>query len=367
LKRGALRALGLACAFSSWAGLAQAAEAVDAAAAAPSEGAPPPRVELVLVGDQAGGGLLLERTMSWFRDPRVTTEATRGSSVDAAAVLAPGASAGVRIWIWLRSPSSARLFIAAHDTETGADRYWVSDDPLPSGLDELGSEQLAQLVHLSALAVWAGNLESRRSEVEAGLASEAAKPAPIAPPAQAAPREAETSRSLLRLGAGYSLRFAGDEGAPQVVSAMLGYGLHQPRRELSLQANVGVLIPRSVSSSAVELDLKGASAWLEAAGEFQQTERFWLTCAAGPGIDVVSYHASHSETLRAEPGGTDVRPFAQAALGARLDVGGVSVHIAALVLAQWLRVHYDVARDTGQSEVLVPWIVQPGAAVGVTW
>jgi hypothetical protein len=97
----------------------------------------------VLVGDQAGGGLLLERTVSWFRDPRVTTEVLRKSSVDGEAVLAPGTAAGVRIWIWLRSPSSARLFVSAHDAESGADHYWVSDEPLPSGLDELGAEQLA--------------------------------------------------------------------------------------------------------------------------------------------------------------------------------------------------------------------------------
>lgn len=329
---------------------------------------PPPRVELTLVGEAPGGSALLERATSWFRDPRVTTESTRASSVDANAVFAAGGVSGVRIWIWLRTPSAARVFVAAHEPTTGAARYWVSDVALRSGLDELGSEELAQLVHLSALAVWAGNLESRRSEVEAGLG------APTAPPSAAPPRprddtddEAAERRSTFRLGAEYSLRFAGDEGVPQVVAAVLGVAWRAPQRESSLRVHVGALVPRRVTSSDLDLSLAGASALLEAAGAWQQSQRLWLTAAAGPGVDVVHYSAASTEMVQAEPAGTDVRPFAQAGLGLRTDVGGVSFSATAQVLVQWLRVHYDVVRAGQQEEVLAPWLVQPGAALGATW
>lgn len=329
---------------------------------------PPPRVELTLVGEAPGGSALLERATSWFRDPRVTTESTRASAVDADAVFAPGGVAGVRIWIWLRTPSAARVFVAAHEPATGAARYWVSDVPLRSGLDELGSEELAQLVHLSALAVWAGNLESRRSEVEASLAPSPPTSKPAPPPRdRSAAADAGKPTRAFTLGAQYSLRFAGDEGVPQVVAAVLGVAWRAPRRESALRAHVGALIPRHVTSSDLQLSLAGAGALLEAVGAWQQTSSLWLTAAAGPGLDVVHFSAVSTEMVQAEPAATDVRPFAQAGLGVRADLGAVSFNATALVLVQWLRVHYDVMRDGKQEEVLAPWLVQPGAALGATW
>ena len=38
-------------------------------------------------------------------------------------------------------------------------------DPLENGLDELGIEQVAQIVYLSSLALWAGDLESPRFQL----------------------------------------------------------------------------------------------------------------------------------------------------------------------------------------------------------
>lgn len=332
-------------------------------ASAAVDDALPPRVELVLVGDAPGGSALLERSSSWFRDPGVTVEAARAPALAAGTVFATSRNAGVRIWIWLRTPSAARVFVTAQEPARGAARYWVTDVALRSGLDELGTEELAQLVHLSALAVWSGNLESGRSEVEAGLALPAPRPTDRAP----APVHEQPRTRTFTLGAEYSLRFAGDEGAPQAFSAVAGLGFRRAEHELAARLHAGVFIPRRVQNAQLELSLNGGSAWLEGVSAWRLSERSWLTASAGPGADIVRYSARSTETLRAEPGSTDFRPFLQAAAGLRVELGSVSVSAAALVLVQWLRVHYDVARPAAQDEVVTPWLVQPGGALGVTW
>jgi hypothetical protein len=51
----------------------------------------------------------------------------------------------------------------------------------------------------------------------------------------------------------------------------------------------------------------------------------------------------------------------------RANLAGASLSLTALVLAQWLHVHYDLARADRQDAVLTPWLLQPGAALGITW
>ncbi|HXK20186.1 MAG TPA: hypothetical protein VNG33_20380 [Polyangiaceae bacterium] len=357
----------LLLALAVWPCGAYAAERPESAEASARESgeAPPPRVELVLVGDAPGSSALLERTASWFRDPRVSVERGRAATLEASAVFAAAAVPGVRIWIWLRTPGVARIFIAAREPAAGAQSYWVSDVALERGLDELGAEELAQVVHLSALAVYAGNLESQRSEVEARLAPPRAPPP--APPAPAAKRGESSTQRRVTLGAEYSLRLAGDEGFAQVVGAAVGLAFRGHDRELGLHAHVGALLPRHVETSELTLSLNGGAAALDAAAAWRASNRLWLTAAAGPGADVVHYSAASSSALRTEPGRTDIRPFVHAELGLRTELGGVTVAVAALISAQLLLVHYDVADADGRRQVLTPWQFQPGLMLGAAW
>jgi hypothetical protein len=289
-------------------------------------------------------------------------ERGRAATLEASAVFAAAHAPGVKIWIWLRTPGVARIFIAAREPAAGAQSYWVSDVALERGLDELGAEELAQVVHLSALAVYAGNLESKRSEVEARLA-----PPRAPPPAPAAKRRESSTRRTATLGAEYSLRLAGDEGFAQVVGAALGLALRGQDSELGLHAHLGALLPRHVEKSELTLSLNGGAAALDAAAAWRVSNRLWLTAAAGPGADVVHYSAASSSALRAEPGRTDIRPFVQAKLGLRAELGSVTVAVAALISAQLLLVHYDVADADGRRQVLTPWQFQPGLMLGAAW
>jgi hypothetical protein len=325
--------------------------------------APPPRVELLLVGEAPGSSALLERTASWFRDPRVTVRRGRLATLDASAVFAAADAPGVKIWIWLRTPSVARIFVAAREPVNGTQSYWVSDVALTRGLDELGAEELAQLVHLSALAVYAGNLQSERSEVEAQLEAPPPRATP-APPARQPDRPAERTATL---GAEYSLRLAGDEGFVQVVGAAGGLTYRRRDSEVGLRAHLGALLPRHVEKSELHLSLNGGAAALDAAAAWRVSNRLWLTAAVGPGADVVHYSAGSSSSLRAEPARTDIRPFVNAELGLKTELGGVTFGLAALISAQLLHVHYDVAAADGRAQLLAPWQFQPGLMLEAMW
>ena len=53
--------------------------------------------------------------------------------------------------------------------------------------------------------------------------------------------------------------------------------------------------------------------------------------------------------------------------GVRADVGPARIALDALLVVEMLRTHYDVRVDGHQSEVIVPWLAQPGLALAVSW
>jgi hypothetical protein len=95
----------------------------------------------------------------------------------------------------------------------------------------------------------------------------------------------------------------------------------------------------------------------------------WVTGEAGPGLDVVRFHAGAIDVagLKPTPGGTNPRPNAYLRIGPRVDLGSVSLAIEGLLVVQLLATHYDVAQGSTRSRVMTPSTVQPGFALGVSW
>src|SRR5690606_24983110 len=74
--------------------------------------------------------------------------------LDAGAVLQPARADTLYLWIRLSSGVRARVYLATREESESGARYLFRDVELDSGLDEVGSETLAQVAHSAAEALW---------------------------------------------------------------------------------------------------------------------------------------------------------------------------------------------------------------------
>ncbi len=327
---------------------------------------PIPRVDLTIVGDTTSPDALGKQVLSWFSSGVTETHVLRLQSIDASSIFAPSRVAGVRVWIFIPKSNTARLLFAVQQEPNASPRFLVDDVALDGGLDEVGREHLGQVVYLSARALWAGNVESTKKEVEARLVTDWGQ-RPPAPSPRPSPGPEPGVRSAL--GAEYAMRFRGDEGISHGPGVLVGVVL--PRRNLELAGYLrgGFSFPRSPENGGMTLDVMGGDLRIGLAGARRLSERIWITTELGPGLDFVGYSPSFDDdAVRASAGRLDVRPFAYAALGLRGNLGSVSVTLAGLVAVGLQRTHYDVSTASrATSEVLVPSRVQPGVSLGFLW
>jgi hypothetical protein len=349
----------------------------------------PPRVTIKLVGDAGEAAALEERVLSWFRQQGTITESSRQSTLDPQAVFSPQ-EPGVQIWIVLQLPASVRLLFAVQDEEQNAPRYLVRDVALDGGLDEIGLEQVAQVVNLSTMALWAGNLGGSRQEVETELGVQSPPTTTTTPtpttttttttPLEHTPTEpfdAGTSREKSRpdergplaVGFEYAARWAGPEGVLQGPGATLGVLFLRPSFELGARLHAQLFLPREVEHSGVTLRLRGATFGLGGSLAQPMSERVSVTSELGAGLDLIEYGviSVSDPSLEASGNSFEVRPLAYASLGVRGDLGPVRLGGAALLAVQMLRTHYDISEGDERSELFAPWMVQPGLVADVTW
>ncbi|MBN2193753.1 MAG: hypothetical protein JW751_13130 [Polyangiaceae bacterium] len=181
----------------------EAADAVAAFDAEPSMATEPVKVEVTLVGEAAQSPALVRSIDALARSEGITprflylARLPRASLAEVAAQPGPGF---VRVWVELPAPNSALLLIAA----PAAQRYVVRELPLQNALDEVGREQIAQVVQSSTLALLRGDQGLDRDSMQRALAATAN---PSRPPttnpsegqsARAATRTAPTNRTARR-------------------------------------------------------------------------------------------------------------------------------------------------------------------------
>jgi hypothetical protein len=272
----------------------------------------------------------------------------------------------------------ARAFFAVKPAE-GAARYLVSDVALDGGLDELGIERLAQVVYLSASGLWAGNLESTREKMEEVLHEQpSARPPEIVRSVPVVASETPATRpkvaaapgaTRIRAGFEYAAIVRGDPGITQEIGVSLGALRTADTFDWGGVVRIGALLPQRANAAGVEVDTQGVTFALGAAGERRVAERVHLSLQLGVGAEVVHYRpgAIANASLHPDAGGTDVQPFGFTRAGARYDVGRVGLSLDALVQFKALRAHYDVELDARRSEIIVPWMVQPGLSGGASW
>ncbi|HEY3498477.1 MAG TPA: hypothetical protein VGK73_27490 [Polyangiaceae bacterium] len=358
LARGA--ALGIAVLSSVSRARAQA-EAVDASV---EPRAAPPRVAVASVGQMPGLEALEVRLRSWFGPESTELSVRRLDALDPNEVLSPSGEAGVRVFLVQRSPDTVRLFFTVIEQNQASPRYLVRDVTLDGGLDELGIEQVTQVIYLSSSALWSGVVESPRQEVEQRLAPERAPappPKPAARPSERAPR----LRGVL--GFEYAFRFAGEEGVTHGPAAVLGLGRSHGALALGTRLSAALILPHTSESQAVTLDLRGASFALGAFLSGRVLDRTSAIAEVGLGLDVVRYRveALADPTLVAGQSEREVRPFLRLRLGLAEEFGPLKVGVAAGACVQFLRTHYDIVEESGNEELFSVWPVQPEIAASI--
>ena len=342
------------------------------AAAEPAPGVAPStraRVRVRLVGALARDATLRDRIQSWF-DPSEYDVTLQGASyLDPNQVLSPESGLLVEAWVAERSSKRLRLYFASVDPTTRKTRYLLRDLSLEAGLDEVGAEELAQAVHLSASALVEGEIASSREQIEASLrespgeaaasagdaAGKLAKgaqdtpPAPTAASATRPPEEAHDGGVVLHGAVGYAASLRGDEGLA-----------HGPHLRASLGSTSGWggslrasgVVPHRVTRSELDLELYGAAALLALTFRTPLSSAVSLEGFAGPSLELVHYRASAHAGSTFEPASaaTELRP--ELTLGVMIGFGRYPRVALVPELSLSLQdTHYDMARG-GRTETV---------------
>jgi len=314
----------------------------------------PPRVDLILVGDGARSPVLGRKVASWFGAETAVSVSAK-STLEPNLVLAPSDHVGVRVWLWVRSPSAVRLFFSVEPALHAPTRYLVTDVPLDRGLDELGAEQLAQVVHFSALGLWQGNVESTPSEVESRLQENARAAVPTFGP------RAERGRISFRLGVEGGFRGGISQGLFWRYGAGLGIFDWRPDRVLGVMAHFESA-PSGNPQGAPSLELSATSLRLGVLYELHTAglKHWWASFQFGPGVDFLSYRSPAA-------GGHITVPLVFATFGSRVELGPVTLFGGFNYAIALEGTRFRVRDFSGRVATVGPWIIQPGVLYGLYW
>jgi hypothetical protein len=332
-------------------------------------------LEIVLVGALAESDTLRARMTSWFDPARFEVRVRGAAVIDPAAILKPDERVTLSIWISVEG-AAARLYFASPSGSEDRPRYLLRELELERGLDEIGAERLAEIVHLSALALLEGELTTGRDELERSLGKPA--PAPVATrDAASAREEAAMERDLARkpaavatarrapagldFGVGYGVSFHSDEGV-----------WHGPRASVALR--VGSVVAVAVSSAftlpqthdlgtiGLRVEAVSLAAGLRLATRIAElTELQWLL---GPGVEIVHYTPVLAAT-RADlsAGDTEGRPFLMTGFAVLVGSNTLKAAFVGELCLSLSRTRYELEAGRERQLVAEPAMLIPRLAL----
>jgi hypothetical protein len=276
----------------------------------------------------------------------------------------PGGS-GLRVWIDLRV-NEARLTLA----DEGSDRFVVRRIPLARGHDELGREQIGQILRFATLAVRTGESETlNRTEARAAVADwtpSPPRPREAAVRVEAAPRP---PRPTVDVGAIWSLQAFSRE-IPLVQEVALAAVVAGAGSAVSGWMEGAYRLPARDRADPIGVELDAATVRLGLAVSRPATRFVSAGIAAGLGLQRIAFTpVAVGPSVGAAGAGTfwgatarlsvaiAVRVTAHVTLGAR-----ISAELAAA------DIHYDLRDASGAAHrVMTPFRLEPGLGVGLTW
>jgi hypothetical protein len=332
-------------------------------AAAPN---PVPRVVLVIVTGGASERELEALLTELLGRDGVALAFEHRSDFNPREVVSPssaGSDAGV--FIDLRDPSLVRLYFRSPDGE----RFLVRSLVLASGVDDLGREQLGQVVESSTLALLHSRDGLNRQQAESAI--EAVRPEPVkalpatkAPPVEPPPAAPASKRSVWHgdVALRYGFELLGD-----AIDVRHGPGLELAAGQSLLGARLtlehgftqAVHAPEFSATEQVESVRLAAELGLPVAA------RQRAAVAVGGGIDVAHFDPgtpSAPDVTPSEPH-THVVPILRGELRYELAFAPMTLTAAAFTDIACEKTHYDVSEDGSVHRVASLNTVRPGGVL----
>lgn len=281
----------------------------------------------------------------------------------------------LQIWVDVTPASEARLTLR----DVRADRFVVRRIPLPRGLDEIGREEIGQIVRSAALAVLVGpaesmNREQARAEISRWTQPKPSPPATTSPgsrPASEPTREStRTDRParLLQIGPVVSARvFA--TSIPLVEAVGVTAAVGRPNG-IGLWIDVEYQVPARDNASPVGVQLDAVAVRAGLLASVAMRPSLTARLGAGAGFTRTSFSPlGDSSTITTAP------PDAFFSLVGRVSAGvdvrasrSVTAGVAIFCDVVGADVHYDLHESDGSTRrVLTPFRLQPGVALQVGW
>lgn len=342
----------------------------------------PSRVDVVFVGPEWEGTTLRERIHGWL-DGRTDLRFAWREYLPGAEVVEPERTEGVRVWVTLLTSRQARLFFTVALREGGELKYLERDVQLPNGLDEIGQERLAQVLHSAIWALWEGRDETPRSDIVEKIKRDHAPPARVAPPPRppeqrraraprrvpgASPSHSAGPATSWTLALGYAGSGRGDEGVAHGPLVRVGVlPAFAPWVELSAAGQYHW--PRRLEE-AVVVDLQESQLSMNLAVTWPTDDMVGVRAAVGAGVEFVRYEPVRARSAHWELGGSERerRPYLLWQLGTEWRLASSWRLRGMLALdTPFVRTHYDVRSANGRRTLFSasPW--QPGARLELVW
>jgi hypothetical protein len=377
---------------------AQASSGTEPASRADETELPARRLVITVIAGDALIGTLQQRVSSWFSDGTLVAVSAR-SELDSQRLLA-AAPGEVSACVVPLSPERAVVIFASDSTRPSA-RYLVREVRLRSGLDDLGLERLASVIHSAFVALREGAEGFERAHVERelremGLApvpagattaastaaplplpiSAASAPAPIVPAADdsSAPSSA-AARAALLLAVGYGARLRGAEGLGHGPSVGAGLELPGAAWPIELWACAQFLVPSRFEAGSFDTSLQTTALRLRAGVAPPLGASYRLQALVGAGADVARIHPlgvdvgadgnGNGDEGAPQPrdAGTQWRGAGELTFGLVRAGQALELAFAAHVMFLFSDVHYSVVTDQGERRLSAPWSVQPSLSV----
>ena len=284
----------------------------------------------------------------------------------------------IQLWIDVSRPEEARLAVRDHQ-----DRFVVRRIPLASGLDEVGREEIGEIVRSAVLAVRASPSDTlSRAEAQAAVSSwppraAAARAAqrhvqaPALPVVATSPRSTPAahpgSRATFDIGAVAALRAFSSRipvvGEIGIVGAVGGSW------PVSLWAEATYRLPAADLDPAVGVEVRALSLRGGLAVAVPGSGRVGFRVGAGAGIERTSFSPQPTGgQVDLAPGGSFLVFTGRALAGMELRVAAhLGVGLTAFCDVEATNVHYDLrAPDGAARQVLTPFRLQPGMTLSVS-
>ena len=267
---------------------------------------------------------LPRRITSWFDRKRFRVEMSSPRQLDASRILTPKHPGTLYVWATLGKDNVAHLYFATTNPSRQRVVYLTRDLQLNNGLDEIGAERVAQVLHMSALAILEGQEETELADIERKLRAEGANKTSQAPAdtnfagisaQQASGGGRGATQRVFEVGIGYGMSFHADEGIWHGPRGLFELFLTQA---LAVGGMIRTGVPHSQDVEGITLSVEAMSVEAFASWHTQLTSRLSAVVYAGPGFDLVY----HRPTLARDPdttlaqGAAEARPNLIAGVGA---------------------------------------------------